>query len=350
MMKEQGTYDSASFDGHSSADFGSDLGIEKSKGDTTSNVESQGVRRAVSWSRVFFFFVLALAAAGLAFIVYYRLSEEEDDDFQAALQNLGSEFVLLSNQNARTVLSVLQGLSLSATSLIKLQQEQRNQPGATQYPASFLTMPDAVDQLDLARNSTGALVIAYQPLVAAEDYNQWLEYANDNKGWIAEGNNVDVDSTEVEIFPDIWEWQTSGGRRLEEEDCPGGGFRRQLADDKVKAAVNVSVNDVMAPVWTMSPVPSIEDAGPINFNLLTKGIYKKAVDFTIYSSLPAFLDVCYQSLWFDVETPKEVLQTVIASPVFDTTNAAAQVVGHFVSVVPWVSQSGAAMDYYKLAT
>ena len=71
-------------------------------------------------------------AVALALVVFYTLSDEEQDDFEAALQNLGSEFVLLSNQNARTVLGILQGLSLSATSMIKLQQEAQEAAGVTQ--------------------------------------------------------------------------------------------------------------------------------------------------------------------------------------------------------------------------
>ena len=257
--------------------------------------------------------------------------------------NLGNEFILLSNQNAKTVLGILQGLSASATALIDIQQQQNL---TTKYPPSFLTMPDVDAQLGLAQNSTGALVVAYMPLVETKDYDLWVEYAEENKGWITDGGDDgdSVDADDVNIFPDIWEWrETETNRRLNEEACGSSfGSRRRDLGEKYKAAVNVSEESILSPVWTMSPKPSLE-GGASNFNLLSKGIYKKAVDFTTYSKLPSFLDVCYQSNWFDVESKKEVLQTVIASPVFydesSSNNDAAKatnVVGHVVSVVPWV--------------
>ena len=61
-----------------------------------------------------------------------------------SIKSCRNEFILLSNQNAKTVLGILQGLSASATALVKMDHSEASN---NSYPLSFLTMPDVEAQL-----------------------------------------------------------------------------------------------------------------------------------------------------------------------------------------------------------
>jgi hypothetical protein len=73
-----------------------------------------------------------------------------------------------------------------------------------------------------------------------------------------------------------------------------------------------------APVWQMVPVPIINVTHPnaeiINYNLVDRPVFLKAVDYMATTRLPTFLDVCDQSAWFLIDDNKDILQTVVAFP------------------------------------
>ncbi|KAL3914433.1 MAG: hypothetical protein SGILL_006104, partial [Bacillariaceae sp.] len=206
----------------------------------------------------------------------------------------------------------------------------------TGYPEGFLTIPDVEDQLFAARNATGALVISYMPRVQTTDYNLWTRYAEENKGWIAESN--DAVGEEAEITPFIWEYyetdedqgaMNNGHRSL--ESCSA---RRRRTSEEVKAPSN-RLNGPFSPVWTMSPPPAVDDAGIINYNLVDRPVFERAVGFIEQTRLPVFLDVCDQSAWFAVSGNEDILQTVVAFPVFSDFEPDSDVVGAFTAIVPW---------------
>jgi hypothetical protein len=243
------------------------------------------------------------------------------------LRNIGEEFILLSNHNIRAVFGTLQALSTSATSLVKSEHRE------TGYPEGFITIPDVGDQLLAARNATGALVISYMPRVQTEDYDLWIQYSEDHKGWISEAANS---TSEAKISSFIWEYYEPG-----EEGYHGSrslkscsARRRRRTSEKVKAASN-PLNGPFSPVWTMSPVPNVDDAGIINYNLVDRPVFDRAVSYMKQTRLPVFLDVCDQSAWFGVATNEDILQTVVAFPVFSHFEENSELAGVFTAIVPW---------------
>lgn len=194
-------------------------------------------------------------------------------------------------------------------------------------------MPDVDDQLLAARNATGALVISYMPQVQSADYDLWIQYSEEHKGWISETYNT---TEETNIRNTIWEYYEPGeegyNQRRSLESC--SAERRRRASEKVKGASN-PLNGPFSPVWTMSPVPEVNDAGIINYNLVDRPVFEKAVSHIQKTRLPVFLDVCDQSSWFDVEGNEDILQTVVAFPVFASFEENSALAGVFIAIVPW---------------
>lgn len=99
-----------------------------------------------------------------------------------------------------------------------------------------------------------------------------------------------------------------------------------------------------APVWQLVPVPIINETHPgvevINYNLLDRGVFERAVDYMDATRLPLFLDVCDQSAWFGVDGNSEILQTVVAFPVFENFEPDADIAAFYTAIIPWAEFFG----------
>lgn len=167
-------------------------------------------------------------------------------------------------------------------------------------------------------------------------------------------------------------------RKLNTADCTGDYFRRrdrerklqeleampdhesdlehaQHIDDKIELIKQEVENNAdipqvkvpssldapfWAPVWQLVPVPIINETHPtvdvINYNLLDRPVFDKAVDYMASTRLPVFLDVCDQSAWFGIAGNEKILQTVVAFPVFEDFMPDSEIVAFFTAIIPWV--------------
>jgi hypothetical protein len=204
-------------------------------------------------------------------------------------------------------------------------------------PAGFITLPDVEHQFAAARNSTGALIIAYMPLVQPKDLDAWMSYSSSNQGWISESNgNLKTKA----ILPEIWDYGKDDHRLLasaDGEECEE--THRRLSDGAMEGEdprVPLSADKgPFAPVWTVSPPPLPNETDIINYNLFEKPVFQKAVDFMEYTRSSTFLDVCNQAKWFGNTNFADELQTVIAHPVFEDFAGQSKIVGHLTAIVPW---------------
>ena len=77
----------------------------------------------------------------------------------------------------------------------------------------------------------------------------------------------------------------------------------------------------------------------INYNMMDKRVFHKAVTFIEQTRKPTFLDVCTQTAWFGADDPVDGdhPQTVVVQPVFtDFENTAlSKIIGHLSAVIPW---------------
>jgi Adenylate and Guanylate cyclase catalytic domain len=249
---------------------------------------------------------------------------------------MAHDIIDMSNTNINRVLNVLEGLSVMTTSY--LMQEKKNNLYPQVGGDGFVTIPDVEQHFGTARDASGALVIAYLPEVKSEELDAWNKYSEANQGWIQESHST-VNITDT-ILGNVWALPADRRRALGEgatcDGLPGG---RMLHSDEERAArtpVDSNASAAFSPVWTFSPPPKPEDVSIVNFDLRGKKVFRKAVDYIAATKKPTFLDVCNQAAWFDHQEFKDILQTVVAFPVFDGYEVAtSNVVGHLVAIIPW---------------
>lgn len=109
------------------------------------------------------------------------------------------------------------------------------------------------------------------------------------------------------------------------------GQRRRLDGDEPPQRIPLNATDAdypivdagvdgeefYTPVWQISPPPDPTDTSIVNYNLLSKSIFRKAVNLLSVTKQPALLDLCNQATWFQISTFGDILQTVVVLPVFD---------------------------------
>ena len=237
----------------------------------------------------------------------------------------------VSNEHVQGVFGVMAGLATTATSFVKMEHEAN-----PQYPKGFMTFPNVENHFGTARNASGALVLAYLPMVAPTEMELWSNYSTENQKWILGSNGLSDSSHMEPIFPEIWDYADER-RRLAMETC-GAEARRHLAADEeeeISRQTYLPEDGPFAPVWTFSPAPPADDTHIINYNLIDKSVFKKAVDFMEFTRKPTFLDVCNQAAWFGNPNHADILQTVIAYPVFGDFGPESDIVGHLIQIIPW---------------
>lgn len=269
--------------------------------------------RAVFWSRALVLGVLVASATTFAVATYYYCANEEQAGFQNQYANYAEEIIHVSQENVRKVFGHLKALSVATTSQVL------NDPNVN-WP--FTTLPDFEVRGATARNSSQAIIIALLPMVSDADRAEWEAYSQSHQGWIQESHG---------------ESQLGGTpmQPIAEEI-----YRRQELNDSTKIPVpDPEGAGPYAPVWQLSPPPPLNDTTTINLNLFEKPVFKKAVDFANYTRTATFLDVCHQTAWFGkaMGDINHDLQTVVVQPVFSDFSPNAQIVAHYVAVIPWES-------------
>lgn len=245
------------------------------------------------------------------------------------------EIIDVSDANINKVISMLEGLSLLTTSFLLAERKENPANGK-----GFVTIPAVEDHFGTARKNSGALVIAYLPEILPSEVGAWSKYSTDKQGWIQESHQSYVNVTDS-ILPSIWGYPPEERFRTlgkAQSTCGILGHRRKLLSDEERAQRTPLDPDAgpFSPVWMFSPPPHADDVGIINFDLRAKTVMRQAIDYIATTKLPTFLDVCNQAAWFDNQEHLEILQTVIAFPVYDGFDIdTSDIVGHLVAIVPW---------------
>ena len=235
-----------------------------------------------------------------------------------------------------------------------------NNNADTKFPPGFITLPNLEHQFSTIRNTTGALIIAYMPMVESKDLGLWNQYSEANQDWISKSNGDD--SGFNQIFPYIWMYsdedydqrKLSGGTVYEVDvhhqhqhqrdllvatPTTSSSQQRELQEDDDDEVPHITVTvdqGPFAPIWTCSPPPTPKETDSINYNLFGRSAFQTAVDLIGITREATFLDVGNQAAWFGHEEHAEDLQTVIAHPVFDDfDHHQGNIIGHLTAIVPW---------------
>lgn len=208
-----------------------------------------------------------------------------------------------SDQNVRLTTAVLQIFSTLLSSSAK-------HDNAT-WP--FFTLPDFEKFGQGSRQLSGALLLAFTPLVDNSTRAAWETYSVEHQDWISEGlQDLGSSQTPRDITPFV--------------------YRKTLRS----FTPEVEGHDQYSPVWQMSPAPS--DTSVVNFNLFNHPTFKRLVEFAIFTRQSAISEVLDTSLVFGTSAPQtgEEPQSVMVLPVFENAkDPSSKIIGHVVAVIPW---------------
>jgi len=275
------------------------------------------------------FYLTLVTGIVFAIFAFRLLKANESNEFQNAFDAQAEVMYLYTKYNLDTAFLTLEGLSISTTSVVK----QLN--ATTDFPAGFINIPDVRYNLGMARHKSNALAIAYMPKVLNEDSELWKNYSSTHKNWVSleqpDGPLVDV---EPDITPFIWEFSNYNWEIDDEVKF----------DDIIYEAPDIdeahNTDDFYTPVWQLSPIPIIDESNTevriLNYDLADRFIFSKAVEYMENSRSPVLLSVHDQSDWFLINEDKDILQTVLAYPVFGDFKSDSPIVGYFAAIVPWV--------------
>jgi hypothetical protein len=210
----------------------------------------------------------------------------------------------ISNQNAKNIFGVLGIFS----TLISSSARHDN---AT-WP--LFTLPDFEFFGKGSRELSGALLLAFTPLVANSTRAAWEEYSVANQGWIQEG---------LEVLGKAAPQSTRG-----------------ISADIYQKTTRANVAEIelpqYSPVWQLSPAPS--DPSLVNFNLFNEPTYQRLVEFAIFTRQSAISEVLDTEQLFGTAAPQKGKdpQSIIVLPVFSQTgDSSSDIIGHIVAVIPW---------------
>jgi hypothetical protein len=220
---------------------------------------------------------------------------------------LAEQVIVINDDLIDVKVEILQGLSKTATSILKDAKKENNQslPG-------FLTFPDVQEHFGTALKSTRAVSIGYFPLIKSQNYQPWVDYSTTNSGWILEANHAVKSMTPVPDY--IWE-------------------QRGPAETVVVS----KKESFLAPLWQFVPPPPVDDTGSINRDMTSIPSYAQGLDFVAHTGKATLLDSQNHALLFNQQSYAEIPQTAIVVPVFDAFDDNATVVGGVVAVIPWES-------------
>lgn len=212
---------------------------------------AQKEARLVAGSRIIMGFVLLASAALVGYATYKFVNDEEMDDFETTFRSDAHELLRGSAHNYRNihglvrVFAELLSSSAAATVAVANASAGTNSTSASNgFP--FYTMPDFEVFGSRARELSGALMLAYTPLVMESQRAAWEEYSAANAAtWIQDGLQF-LDQSEAvsnlrPVSPYIYKKT----------------LRSHIPEDEGL--------DVYAPVWQISPAPT--DTSVVNFNV-----------------------------------------------------------------------------------
>ncbi|KAL3918318.1 MAG: hypothetical protein SGILL_004297 [Bacillariaceae sp.] len=309
--------------------------------------------RNITGAKCVFLTLLMGAAAGLGTIIYFSTLNEEEGNFQNNFENDANQVLSASNENLKRVFETMETLSKTTTTFNEEEHAHHLEHNET-YPYGFVTIPDAEIHLAAARKDTGAYILAYTPNVEEDTYELWAEYVEENIGWLRESwesySPIGIDDKPFssvslgtlnsldDVEPRIWSVEVldENGEEivLDSESC----YDNVTAIEASWVVKIEKPEDApFAPIWTMSPPPQPFQKGgnQINYDMLKSHIYEVTVANVDTYQESSFHDICKLTAFFDPQSHEDTLETIVVTPVFESHEEDAEIVGHYFSVVPW---------------
>ena len=232
-------------------------------------------------------------------------------------ETFAKEIADVSDFTATRAFTAIKSLSKSIT--VAAVSESGINGKATSFP--FFSVPYFHVQGGETKDTSGAEVVVFAPLVKASQKKEWEEYAVANQGWIQEGleyrgiYDVDPGTIPTEIYS-----HTDDAHDHE----PG----------------QVHVDEYFLPVWQMAGAPV--NASIVNLDLLTRSSFEHTMIDVLQNTKGILSDICdFSYLTEDLigvnaeDEGEPHPQSYILEPVYDSFDDDAEVVGFVIGVFPW---------------
>ena len=216
----------------------------------------------------------------------------------------------VANQNAANIFGVLHIFSA-------LLPSSAANDNAT-WP--LYTLPDFEHFGSSARELSGALLLAFSPLVEHSKREAWENYSLGHQDWITDGLHVLGN-----------EYYQPGVNRPPRSITPF--IYRKTTRSFIPESME---HETYSPVWQMSPAP--KETSVINFNLFNQPTFRRLVQFAIFTRQAAISEVIDTELLFGTSAPQkgDDPQSILVLPVFEEVgNVDSTIVGHVIAVIPW---------------
>uniref|UniRef100_A0A7S3DMI4 Guanylate cyclase domain-containing protein n=1 Tax=Entomoneis paludosa TaxID=265537 RepID=A0A7S3DMI4_9STRA len=257
-------------------------------------------RRWVICSKTFVVIVLLASAGVVGYLTHWFMSNEEQDDFETKFKFDAKDVLDISQSHADSLLNTIRATSLIFTSYA----------GYTNAPFPNFTLPDFEAFAITALDASGALSMAYSPIVTEANRAGYEDYAVKNRAWIAES----FEFRGEEFLPvSISEYIYRKTSRNHIPEVGPGPF---------------------SPLWMLSPPP--EDYSVIQFNLFNQPTYERLAQFCTFTKEAAISEVLNTETLLGPSAPQTGdPQSILVSPVFQHLGNQT-VVGFVIMVIPWV--------------
>lgn len=134
--------------------------------------------RAVRYLRLVALVVLIFVAASVSTLVFIVTRKGETDAFESHFYSLGHKLTDDISKGASKLLTALDGLSQAYTS---------HGLNNTNSPFPFSTLPDIELRGRNVIKLAKVISLGVSPIVKNEDRAAWLEFSQNNVGWLADG-------------------------------------------------------------------------------------------------------------------------------------------------------------------
>lgn len=292
-------------------------------------------RRWVIVSKTLLVIVLLASAGVVGYLTHWFIEDGEQEDFKTKFAFDAKDVLDISSANARSLEQTIRSMTLTFTSY-------SNSLGATHpnftlpvrimiiissYWMSvrmrsfnshmhlcddflFFGFQDFEAFSSAALESTGALSLAYSPIVTDATREGFEDYAVQNRAWIADSFEFrGEDFLPVSISEYIYK-KTS--RNNIPEDPPGP----------------------YSPLWMLSPPPT--EYSVIMFNLFNQPTFRRLAQFCTFTKEPAISEVINTESLLGPSAPQgDDPQSIFMAPVFQTLGNP-NVVGFVTMVIPWI--------------
>lgn len=268
--------------------------------DRLANKESQRVFKL----RLLVLTALILVTVAVTLLLWFTTTRAEEEDFQTNFEGAATKLIESFEEIVAQKLNAIGGFGVSLTSYAMDQKRQQLREKTTTFTTTFaddntttttqqeppvwpfVTAPNFQPLAQTARSLSDALFLCVVPIVEPAQKEQWNQYAQDNKWWIAQGakyqNEVGLDliSMIVDIEGDNLKYDGTGSHDFDMAEAePNLPYRAMTFSDSVAdeiwfyhedpwyAAKDPGV-DTMFPMWQSSPLivpPSGEMT--VNFNM-----------------------------------------------------------------------------------